>query len=133
MLAERPAGESLLDSMRAVMHDELDAQLADPLVLREFQVMLTTPSLRNLAREHFYEEEASIVRAVAERLGLAEDDHAAHIIAGMIASALWSTVNRWVVEGADLERLWPMIDQAFTILGSGLDEPVVSPSRVSGR
>jgi hypothetical protein len=50
----------------------------------------------------------------------------------MIAAALWSTINRWVIEGADIERLWPMVDQAFTILGSGLDDPVVSPARRSG-
>ena len=133
LLAERPAGESLLDAMRAVLHAELDAQLADPLVLREFQVMLTTPSLRTLARDHFYEEEASIIRAVAMRLDLAEDDLTAHIIASMIASALWSTVNRWVLEGADLDRLWPMIDEAFAVLGTGLDHVTVSPPGRSGR
>lgn len=125
-LAARPAGEPILDAMRAVLHAELDAQLADPLVLREFQVMLTTPSLRSLARDHFYEEEATIIEAVAMRLGLAEDDLRAHIIASMIAGALWSTVNRWVAEGADIDRLWPMLDDAFDVLGAGLDHLTMS-------
>ena len=126
-LAARPAEEPILDAMRAVLRAELDEQLADPLVLREFQVMLTTPSLRNLARDHFYEEEATIIEAVAMRLGLAEDDLRAHIIASMIAGALWSTVNRWVAEGAEIDRLWPMLDDAFNVLGAGLDHLAMSP------
>ena len=68
LLADRPAGEGLVEAVREAMRAELAAQLDDPLVRREFQVMLTTPSLRNLAREHFYEEEAEMVPAVAERL-----------------------------------------------------------------
>jgi AcrR family transcriptional regulator len=121
MLAARPAGEPLLDAVRAVMRAELEQQIADPLVLREFQVMLTTPSLRTMAREHFYEEEAEMVGAIAARLGVAEDDFVAHVTTGVIASALWVAVNRWVVEGADLDRLQPMIDQAFEILAHGVD------------
>ncbi len=107
--------------MRQVVRVDLEEQLTDPLVVREFQVMLTTPSLRNLAREHFYEEEADMVGAVADRLGLGPDDLAAHLTAGVIASALWITVNRWTAEGADLEHLQPMIDEAFVLLAAGFD------------
>lgn len=123
LVATRPAGEGLLDAVRQVVRHELEEQLADPLVLREFQVMLTTPSLRNLAREHFYEEEADLVGAVAARLGVDESDLNAHVVAGVIAAALWIAVNRWVVEGADLERLNAMIDQALALLADGV-EPV---------
>jgi AcrR family transcriptional regulator len=126
-IAARPAGEGILEAVRQVMRADLEEQLADPLVVREFQVMLTTPSLRNLAREHFYEEEAEMVGAVADRLGLAPDDLAAHLTAGVIASALWITVNRWTAEGADLERLPPMIDEAFALLATGFDTPSRPP------
>jgi AcrR family transcriptional regulator len=119
-IAGRPAEESLLDAVRHAMHDDLEHQLADPLVVREMQVMLSTPSLRNLAREHFDEEEAGMVAPVAERLGLEPDDLVAHIATGMIASALWTTVNRWSAAGAEVDRLEPMLDEAFALLESGL-------------
>lgn len=121
LLASRPAGEGLVEAVREAMRAELAAQLADPLVRREFQVMLTTPSLRILAREHFYEEEAEMVPAVADRLGRRDDDLVAQVAAGVIASALWVAVNRWVVEGADLDRLDPMIDAAFAVLTDGVE------------
>jgi AcrR family transcriptional regulator len=120
-LAERPADEGLLEAVRHVMHQELGRMIADPLVVREFQVMLTTPSLRTLAREHFHEEEADMVSAVAERLGLPPDDLSAHVVASAIGAALWTAVNRWTAEGADVDRLLPTIDRALTMLGEGLD------------
>jgi AcrR family transcriptional regulator len=128
LLAGRPAGESLLEALREVLRSQLDTQLDDPLVLREFQVMLSTPSLRTMAREHFYEEEAGLVRGVAAHLGLEEDDLAAHVIGSMIAGALWATVNCWIAEGADRDRMMPMLDEAFAILDEGLAERGV-PSR----
>ena len=121
LLADRPAGEGLVEAVREAMRAELAAQLDDPLVRREFQVMLTTPSLRNLAREHFYEEEAEMVPAVADRLGRPHDDLVAHVAAGVVASALWVAVDRWIAEGADLARLDPMIDAAFAVLTEGVE------------
>jgi AcrR family transcriptional regulator len=128
LLAERPAGEGLLDSLREILRSQLDVQMGDPLVLREMQVMLSTPSLRNMAREHFYEEEAGMAVMVAERLGLDEDDLAARVIASMIASALWATVNCWIADGADIARLWPMLDETFGILAEGLAEVPSTPA-----
>src|SRR5262245_40351694 len=119
-LAARPADEGLVDAVRQVIRAQLGDQLEDPLVLRELQVMLGTPGLRIMAREHFYEEEAGIARAVADRLGLDEDDLSVHVMGGIITSALWATVNRWVAEGADVDRLWPMLDEAFGIMAAGL-------------
>ena len=69
LLAARPASEGPIEAMRQVMREELVAQVADPAHVRELQVVITTPSLRNLAREHFYEEEAEIASAFAARLG----------------------------------------------------------------
>ena len=133
LLADRPPGEGLLEALRAVLLSQLDAQMEDPLVLREFQVMLSTPSLRNMAREHFHEEEAGLAAMVAGRLGLPEDDLTAHVIGGMIASALWATVNCWIAEGGEIERLWPMLDETFDILAEGCDKmpSVPAPRRPS--
>ena len=125
-LAARPADESLIESIGHVMRDELGAQLEDPLVVREFQVMLTTPSLRTLARDHFYDEEAGMVSAVAERLGLPPDDLTAHVITSSISSALWTTVNRWTAEGADVDELMPMIDRALATVADGVNAAAAS-------
>jgi AcrR family transcriptional regulator len=121
LIAARPPGEALLDAVRTVVVDDLESQLQDMSVVREFQVMMATPTLRNLAREHFYEEEAEMVPAVAERLGVDPDDLTAHVTTGVIASALWTTVTRWVADGADIERLGPMFDKAFAVLAVGID------------
>jgi AcrR family transcriptional regulator len=132
-IAGRPAEESVLDAVRHAMRDDLARQLDDPLVMREIQVMLTTPSLRNLAREHFDDEEAGMVGPVADRLGLETDDLAAHVATGMIASALWTTVNRWTAAGAEVERLEPMLDEAFALLESGLATVSRTPRRPARR
>jgi AcrR family transcriptional regulator len=128
LLLARPPEEGLLGAMREVMRCELDAQLDDPGVKREFQVMLTTPSLRNLAREHFYEEEAEMVPAIAARLGVAPDSLVAHVVTGMITSAIWATVNRWLAEGPelDLDRLNQMMDETFALLADGVDRAVAA-------
>ena len=128
LLLARPPEEGLLGAMREVMRGELDAQLDDPRVKREFQVMLTTPSLRNLAREHFYEEEAEMVPAIAARLGVAPDSLVAHVVTGMVTSAVWATINRWLAEGPelDLDRLNEMMDETFTLLADGVDRAVAA-------
>ena len=120
-LAARPPGERLTESISHIMREDLAEQLADPLVVREFQVMLTTPSLRTLARDHFYDEEAGMVSAVAERLGLPPDDLTAHVVTSIISSTLWTTVNRWTAERADVEELMPMIDRALATVADGVD------------
>jgi len=130
LLLARPPEESLLGAMREVLRCELDAQLQDPRVKREFQVMLTTPSLRHLAREHFYEEEAEMVGAIAARLGVPPDTLVAHVVTGMITSALWATINRWLAEGAelDLDRMNEMMDETFALLADGVDRAVAAAS-----
>ena len=124
LLMARPAEEGLLVAMREVMRREFGTQLEDPRVQREFQVMLSTPTLRHLAREHFYEEEAQMVGAIAARLGVAEDSLVAHVVTSMVASAMWATVNRWITEGGDPDRLSEMFDEAFALLAEGVDTAI---------
>ena len=137
-LAARPPEEGPVDAVRHVMRDELSGQLADPLVVRELQVMLTTPSLRNLAREHFYDEESDMAGAVATRLGLPADDLTVQVITSVIASTLWTTVNRWTTAGAEVDDLLPMIDRALSLVAEGVDAATASsaakpPSRRRAR
>jgi hypothetical protein len=107
--------------------------MSDPLVMREFQVMLTTPSLRNLARDHFEDEETGMVAAIAERLGFPPDDLSAHVIAGIVSSALWTTVNQWTAAGTDADDLLPMIDRALDLVADGVDAATAGERRTRTR
>jgi AcrR family transcriptional regulator len=122
LVVARPANEGPLEALREVMQQMLLELLADPSVVREFQVMMSAPTLRKLAREHFYEEEAELVSAFAARLGTDNTDLTANVMAGAAASAIWAVIERWLAEGSDVERLPPMIDEAFTLLEQGFSE-----------
>jgi AcrR family transcriptional regulator len=119
LIAARPASEGPLEALRQVMQQMLCELLADPSVVREFQVMMSTPTLRNMAREHFYEEEAELVSAFAARLGTDDGDLTANVMAGAAASTIWTVIDRWLADGTDVERLSPMIDEAFALLERG--------------
>jgi AcrR family transcriptional regulator len=124
----RPASEGPLEAMRQALQQTMRELLDDPSVVRELQVMLSTPTLRNRAREHFYEEEAELVTAFAARLGTRDDDRTANIMASAAAGAIWAVIERWLAEGSEVERLAPMIDEAFTLLEQGF-----SPARQRAR
>jgi AcrR family transcriptional regulator len=55
-VAARPDGESPIQAVRQALLPGLVEQLGDWAIRRELQVAMTTPTLRNLAREHFYLE-----------------------------------------------------------------------------
>jgi hypothetical protein len=122
LIAGRPASEGPLEALRQVMQQMLLELLADPSVVRELQVMMGTPTLRKMAREHFYEEEAELVSAFATRLGTDDSDLTANLMAASAASAIWTVIEHWLSDGAEVERLPPMIDEAFALLDQGFSE-----------
>ena len=126
LLLARPPDEGVVGAMREVVRAELEMELRDPRVRREFQVMLSTPSLRYLAREHFYEEEAQLVGVVASRLGIPEDSLVAHVTTSLVAAAIWATITHWITEGSDVDRLGRMLDEAFALL-DGVDAAASAP------
>jgi hypothetical protein len=101
------------------MQQMLVERLAEPSVVREFQVMMGSPTLRKMAREHFYEEEAELISAFAARLGTGDDDLTANVMASAAAATVWTVVERWLAEGKEVERLPSMIDEAFALLEAG--------------
>jgi AcrR family transcriptional regulator len=119
LMAARPASEGPLEALREVLQQMLLELLAEPSVVREFQVMMGSPMLRKMAREHFYEEEAELVSAFAARLGTDGGDLTANVMAGAAVSTIWAVIERWLAEGADVEHLMPMIDEAFSLLADG--------------
>ena len=67
-----------------------------------------------------------MVGAIAARRGVPEDSLVAHVVTSMVASAMWATVNRWITEGGDPERLSPMFDESFALLGEGVDNAIAT-------
>jgi AcrR family transcriptional regulator len=128
LIVARPASEGPLEALRQVIQQTMCELLADPSVVRELQVMMSTPTLRNRAREHFYEEEAELVSAFAARLGTDDADLTANVMAGAAAATIWTVIERWLAEGTEVERLAPMIDEAFTLLEQGFS-PARPPAR----
>jgi AcrR family transcriptional regulator len=92
----------------------------DPSAVREFKVVLTTPSLRSMALEHFHQHHDELARAYAARLGVSTDALQAHVLAGVVSTTTWAVLNRWVAEGAEPAALLPMLDEAFSLLATGL-------------
>jgi AcrR family transcriptional regulator len=128
LLLARPPGEGLLTAMRQVLRQEFDTRLQDPRIRREFHVMLTTPSLRSLAREHFHQEEAELVGPIADRIGVPRDSLAAHVVTASLAAAIWAAIDRWVADGADPDRVGDTMDATFALLAD-VDSAVPTASR----
>lgn len=120
-IASRPAGESPLEATRQVIRAQLLDQLgAGDLVVRQFRVVMGTPSLRPLAFEHFNEHRDELATVYAARLGVPADDLVPQVFASAVGGTIWTVINRWVDEGAERERLLPLVDEAFALLEKGL-------------
>jgi AcrR family transcriptional regulator len=120
-IAARPAGESPLEATRQVIRAQLLDQLgAGDLVVRQFRVVMGTPSLRPLAFEHFNEHRDALATVYAARLGVPADDLVPQVFASAVGGAIWTVINRWVDGGAERERLLPLVDEAFALLEKGL-------------
>jgi AcrR family transcriptional regulator len=121
LVASRPAEESTMEATRQVVRQKMsDALAGDDLVVRQFRVVMGTPSLRSFAMEHFNEHRDELAAAFAHRLGVPTTDLAPQIIATAVGGALWTVIDRWVEEGAPNERLIPLVDEAFGLLERGL-------------
>jgi AcrR family transcriptional regulator len=121
-LAARPAHEGPVEAMRQVMCDELRAIVAEnPLFVRQMRLMLRSPTLQAMARDHFNEHEAEMVHEVAVRLDVPDDDLRAHVITSALSNAIWTVVARWVADDNSPQRLLEMIDEGCAILTTGLD------------
>jgi AcrR family transcriptional regulator len=124
-LGTRPPEEGPVEATRQVLREELVGALtADPLLVRQIRIMLGTPSLQAIAREHFNEHHDDMAADFAARMGVAEGDYRAHIVASAVSNTMWTVVAHWVAEGGDGPTLVAMLDEAFTLLAGGLDQPV---------
>lgn len=124
-LGTRPPEEGPVEATRQVLREELVGALtADPLLVRQIRIMLGTPSLQAIAREHFNEHHDDMAADFAVRMGVEKGDYRAHIVASAVSNTMWTVVAHWVAEGGDGAALVAMLDEAFTLLAGGLDQPV---------
>ena len=129
-LATRPPEEGPVEATRQVLREELVGALtADPLLVRQIRIMLGTPSLQAIAREHFHEHHDEMAADFAARMGVAPDDYRAHVVASAVSNTMWTVVAHWVASGGDGQALLAMLDEAFTLLSTGLDQ---APARAPG-
>jgi AcrR family transcriptional regulator len=120
LLMARPAHEGPLEAVHSVFQERLAAVKENPEMIRQFRVLMSSPTLRKLAAEHFQDHKTELIEAFAERLRVPPEDLAPRVLAAALSEAIWAIIERWVAEGSDPERLGPMLDEAFTLLRNGL-------------
>jgi AcrR family transcriptional regulator len=121
LLAARPTDESPVEAFRQVVRSELAAALeADDLRVRQFRLVMRTPSLRSFAHEHFNEHRDGFARVFADRMNVPEDALAPQIMATTVSGVMWTVVDRWVEEDTGPEHFVTLLDEAFDLLATGL-------------
>jgi AcrR family transcriptional regulator len=120
LVRERPPEESALEAVHHVVRQKLVVEMLDEgtRLARELRVVMSTASLRSSAQEHLREHQDSLVPVLAERLGVAPDAVAAHVMAAVITTTVWTVFERWAAEGGDPDRLAPLMDEAFAFLAN---------------
>jgi AcrR family transcriptional regulator len=121
LLAARPADESPVEAFRQVVRNEIAGALQDDeLRIRQFRLVMRTPSLRSFAHEHFNSHRDGFARVFAARMALPEDALAPQIMATTVSGVMWTVVDRWVLEGTGPEHFVTLLDEAFDLLATGL-------------
>jgi len=125
-LRTRPVGESPVQAMRAVAHEQA-GQMAEetelwPLRLR---VIDGHPALLARLAATFGRSEQAMAAAIAERTGSHPHDLYPLLLAGVAAAAMRSALHRWLA-GDFTASLPDLVDEAWDVLAAGLPAP---PSR----
>ncbi len=121
LVAARPSDEGAVAAIHAVLRTMLlETLVGDPVAIRLIRVMLTTPSLRAAALDHFHEHTGELAAVCAARMGAEPGALGPQVVAAAVGTTMWTVVDRWVSEGADGERIVPMVDEAFGLLTAGL-------------
>jgi AcrR family transcriptional regulator len=123
MLSAQAAEKGPVAAMHEMMRGEIETKMAkDPLLLRQFRVTMSTPSLKTRAFDHFQENQDMLRHLFAVQLGVGDDHLQAHLRAAAVGTAMWTVIDRWVAEGGKTERLLPMLDEAFDLLAAGMSQ-----------
>ena len=123
-LAARPATETPVQALRALIAEQAAEMAAEPQVwpLR-LQVVDGNPSLAARLSAAFAESERVLATAIAARTGTRVDtDVYPTLLAAVQAAVMRSALHRWLAGGftADLPRL---TEEAWDVLAAGLPAP----------
>jgi hypothetical protein len=119
LIATRPAGEPLIESVRLAVRQGLDRIYAhdrDRLLART-RLILQTPALRARQWKQQKETQHLIISALEARRGCDEDRFRLRVTAAACLAALTSALEQWVEDPETLE-LPDLIDRALTILSA---------------
>jgi AcrR family transcriptional regulator len=128
-LTQRPPDEPPVEALRNTITAQVASLESDDVMQREMRVMMGNPDLRAMALDHFHEHSDELARALAGRMRLPGDALVPRVLAGVVGTALWAVIDKWVSEGAEAARLRPMIDEVFDLLASGFDAVVASAAQ----
>lgn len=120
LLMARPPDEGPIEAVHAVFRDRLAAIKENPDMVRQFRVLMSSPTLRKVAADHFQDNKSELVEAFADRLQTSPDDLAPRVLAAALSETIWVIIERWVATGSDPEQLGPIIDDAFMRLRNGI-------------
>jgi len=119
-LRDRPEAEAPLDVLRHALGHPIEVlESRRDLVMRQFRVIMTTPSLDDLRREPFHRFEDPFAAGLAARLGQQPDDLAPRWLAAAAATVLRISIERWVASGAEHGALGPLVDEALDLAREG--------------
>ncbi|WP_405164953.1 TetR/AcrR family transcriptional regulator [Nocardia sp. NBC_01499] len=111
---ERPAGRSIPQALRQLLHDERSRQVHTDPRFSEFRRLIdTTPALREHFRRIHLRHENALAAAIAADAGLPEDDPAAQALAHFALEAVTLVSGRDDAESA-LDRIFTLLDTGWT-------------------
>jgi AcrR family transcriptional regulator len=123
-LAERPAGEPTVETMRAVQREQA-AEMARETELwpLRLQVIEANPGLVGRLVTHFGEADRTLATAVAERTGTDVDADVLPTLLALTSGAVLRTaLHRWLT-GGFTDSLPRLVDEAWDLVGAGLPDP----------
>jgi AcrR family transcriptional regulator len=133
LLMARPPDEPPLVALRQVLAVPLEALRDGDVAIRQYRLLMGTPSLRALSLEHFTEHEAELVRGFAARLGVGDDDLRARMLGTAVCATLRTVVEGWLSTGADPDELEVELDRALAMLDEGFGSVAAAPAEPDRR
>lgn len=117
----RPADETPLESLRAVLRQAVEAILADQPeeMSQRSRLMLEIPAVRARMTETMAETSLLLTRAVADRTGRAESDLEVRVFTASVMAALREVTIYWAEHG-QRDDLVALVDRALDTLKGGL-------------
>jgi AcrR family transcriptional regulator len=124
LIAALPADVGPLEAVHRVLRQKLAGQLAEgnDSVLREMRIVMSSPGLRAICVERFHEKLDDLAALFAARMGVDSGALQPYVLAGAVSATMLAVMDRWVAEGAPLDRLIPLLDEGFALLERGLDQ-----------